>query len=292
MIDSPLRGQRAGASLSVAVAQFAAIADVTSNISSLEFFAEAAAREGAEVVVFPEASMYSFNASAADIANCARRDGEHFEAAIRGLAARLGLVIVAGMYADSGGPLARNVFIVAGPDGKRLGSYEKLHLYDAFHNRESEKSVRAPLLDDFAEACIFEYGGLRFGLMAAYDLRFPEMARVLIDRGANVLLVGADWVSGPLKELHWETLLRARAIENTCFVAASCQSPPLSVGMSMIVDPNGLPMATVAGDSGVAVARLSEARLRSVREALPCLEHRRYRVGQRDEAASAPLRMT
>lgn len=110
------------------------------------------------------------------------------------------------------------------------------------------------------------------------------MARALLDQGADALLLGAGWVAGPLKELHWETLIRARAIENTCFVAAACQPAPLSVGQSMIVDPGGLVLATVAADEGVAVSELHPARLQAVRDVLPCLQHRRYEIIQRREA--------
>lgn len=270
----------------VAVAQFAAVADVSANLATIARLAEEAAGKGAEVVVFPEASMFAFTASAEELAATARRAGRQFESEVQAIARRVGITLVVGMYSDGGERLSRNTFIVAGANGVQLGRYEKLHLYDAFHYRESEKNERAPLRDDFAELCTFDVGGLRFGVLNCYDLRFPEMARVLIDRGADVLLLGAGWVAGPLKELHWETLIRARAIENTCFVAAACQSAPVSVGLSMIVDPSGVVLATVAGDEGVAVSRLESSRLQAVREILPCLQHRRYAVVPRQPDAN------
>lgn len=269
--------------VSVAVAQFAAIADVEANLASIARLAETAANRGAQVVVLPEASMYAFASPAEELADVARREGRRFSDAIHALALRLGVVLVAGMYEDGGRDLSKNTFIVAGADGSALGRYEKLHLYDAFHYRESEKNQRAPLRADFAELCTFDAASFRFGVMNCYDLRFPEMARVLIDQGADALLLGAGWVAGPLKELHWETLIRARAIENTCFVAAACQPAPLSVGQSMIVDPGGLVLATVAADEGVAVCELHPARLQAVRDVLPCLQHRRYEIIQRRE---------
>lgn len=270
--------------VSVAVAQFAAIADVEANLASIARLAETAANRGAQVVVLPEASMYAFASPAEELADVARREGRRFSDAIHALALRLGVVLVAGMYEDGGRDLSKNTFIVAGADGSALGRYEKLHLYDAFHYRESDKNQRAQLRPDFAELCTFDVADFRFGVMNCYDLRFPEMARVLIDQGADALLLGAGWVAGPLKELHWETLIRARAIENTCFVAAACQPAPLSVGQSMIVDPGGLVLATVAADEGVAVSELHPARLQAVRDVLPCLQHRRYEIIQRREA--------
>jgi len=264
--------------VNVAVAQFAAIADVAANLRTIAHLAEMARAGGAEVAVFPEASMYAFTAPAEELAAVARRDGKRFEQEVLATAHRVGLTLVVGMYSDGGGPLSRNTFIVAGADGMLRGRYEKLHLYDAFHYQESGKNERASLRENFAELCTFDLGGLRFGVMNCYDLRFPEMARVLIDRGADVLLLGAGWVAGPLKEMHWETLIRARAIENTCYVAAACQPAPISVGLSMIVDPSGVIATTVAGDEGIAVAKLDAARLQAVREVLPCLQHRRYAV--------------
>lgn len=283
----PIAVHPAAVPVPVAVAQFASVADVSANLATIARLAELAAARGAAIVVFPEAAMYAFASPAATLAEVARRDGRRFEEAIQALAQRLGLVLVVGIYSDGGATLSRNTFIVAGPDGKPLGRYEKLHLYDAFHYRESDKNLRAPLRDDFAELCVFNHAGMRFGVMNCYDLRFPEMARVLIDRGADALLLGAGWVAGPLKELHWETLIRARAIENTCFIAASCQPAPLSVGLSMIVDPAGLIAATVIDDEGVVVSALDPARLKTVRDILPCLQHRRYAVVQRREANTA-----
>lgn len=275
-----MRAGKADAVVRVAVAQMAGIADVSANLAVIERLVSSAAGRGAVVVVCPEASMYAFTASATELAEVARRDGHRFEAGIQDLARRFGLTLVVGMYGEGSSQLSRNTFIVAGPDGRIVGRYDKLHLYDAFHYRESDKNERAPLREDFGELCTFVAGGLRFGVLNCYDLRFPEMARILVDRGADVLLVGSGWVAGPLKEMHWETLLRARAIENTCYVAAAGQPAPLSVGLSMIVDPSGLIAATAMGDEDIAVATLTAERLRAVRKILPCLEHRRYAVVQ------------
>ena len=265
----------------VAAAQFAGTADVAANLAAMEQLAADAARRGAALVVFPEASMYDFSASAGEIAAAARRDGARFEAGVRAIAERHRIAMVAGMYGDGGGPLARNTLVAFDAGGRPLGRYEKLHLYDAFHYRESDKNARAPLLDDFAELTTFDLAGFRFGLLNCYDIRFPEMARLLVDRGADILLVSSGWVAGPLKEMHWETLLKARAIENTAYVVASCQPAPMSVGLSMVVDPCGIATATAAGGAGLALAELSAERIAAVREILPCLAHRRYQVVQK-----------
>lgn len=272
---------RTAEDVTVAVAQLAGGPDVQANLAAIADLVAEAAAGGAKLVVFPEAVMFDFTASAETIAVVGREQGPAFEAAIRDLAQKSGVAIVAGMYGPGEGRLATNTLVAFGADGVALGRYEKLHLYDAFHYRESEKNQPAPLKPDFGELATFDVAGMRFGLMNCYDIRFPEMSRLLVDRGADVLLVASGWVAGPLKELHWQTLLQARAIENTCFVAASCQPPPLSVGHSMIIDPSGLPLACAAGARELAFARLARKRLAEVREVLPCLAHRRYAVVQK-----------
>jgi predicted amidohydrolase len=268
--------------VTIAVAQLAGGPDVQANLAAIAELVAEAATGDAQIVVFPEAVMFDFTASAEKIAAAGREDGPRFETAIRDLAQKSRIAIVAGMYGPGDGKLATNTLIAYGADGTELGRYEKLHLYDAFHYRESEKNQPARLKPDFGELTTFDVAGMRFGLMNCYDIRFPEMSRLLVDRGADVLLVSSGWVAGPLKELHWQTLLQARAIENTCFVAASCQPPPLSVGHSMIIDPSGVPVACAAGKRELAFGRLAHARLREVREVLPCLTHRRYAVVQKN----------
>ena len=118
--------------------------------------------------------------------------------------------------------------------GAADAAYRKIHLYDSFGYRESDAlspGDLTPVLVDVA--------GFRVGLMTCYDLRFPELARLLVDRGAEVLVVPSAWVAGPRKVEHWRTLVRARAIENTVFVVAAAQPGPRYSGHSMVVDPLG-----------------------------------------------------
>jgi len=268
-------------SATVAVAQVVGTSDIERNIASVERMSADAAIQGADIIVFPEAMMFDFTASADKLAEIAEKHGNDFEARVRSIAAKNKIAIVVGTYAKGSGHLARNMMVAVGSDGTWLGRYQKLHLYDAFHYKESEKNEPADLQPDFGELVVFDHAGFRFGLLNCYDLRFPEMTRLLVDRGADILLVSSGWVAGPLKEFHWETLLKARAIENTCFVAASCQPAPLSVGLSMIVDPNGVPTGTVPDGEGLAISRIEADRIAAVREILPCLGHRRYTISPR-----------
>jgi predicted amidohydrolase len=155
-----------------------------------------------------------------------------------------------------------------------IASYRKQHLYDAFGQAESEWIEPGEIADPET----FVVDGLRFGLMTCYDLRFPEAARTLVDAGAEVLVVPAEWVRGPLKEHHWETLIAARAIENTVYVVAADHTPPIGVGRSMIVDPRGVVVAALGTETDVTVGWATRDRIAEVRAANPALELRRYRV--------------
>ncbi len=111
--------------------------------------------------------------------------------------------------------------------------------------------------------------------MTCYDLRFPEFARALVDAGADVLAVPAAWVAGPLKEDHWVTLLRARAIENTVYVTAAAQTGKAYSGRSMIVDPLGVAVAALGDGEGLATAEVDLQTIAAVRDRNPSLANRR-----------------
>ncbi|TFV81714.1 carbon-nitrogen hydrolase family protein [Microbacterium sp. dk485] len=261
-------------SIGLAVAQFAPAASVASNLEAIGTLAGRAAARGARVVLFPEYSSYfidPFDASLAD--NAESVDGP-FVSALVGLARTHGLTIAAGLLerADDGARVRNTVVAVDGTGV--LATYRKLHLYDAFGQRESDWVQPGEITDPET----FVVDGMRFALMTCYDLRFPEVSRVLADAGADVVLTAADWVRGPLKEHHWRTLLQARAIENTFFVAAADHPPPLGVGNSLVVDPQGVVIAGVGTGTDVAVAHLDRDAIGRVRRVNPALKLRRFRV--------------
>jgi predicted amidohydrolase len=119
-------------------------------------------------------------------------------------------------------------------------------------------------------------------MQTCYDIRFPEVTRRLAVAGADLVLVPAEWVRGPLKEFHWRTLLAARAIENTVYVAAADHVPPIGVGASAVLDPMGVTLAGLGEQEEVAVAAVSAARVAAVRRANPSLALRRYDVVPRE----------
>ncbi|QLD13051.1 carbon-nitrogen hydrolase family protein [Microbacterium oleivorans] len=266
----------------LAVAQFAPAADPDANLRAIEGLVERAAGRGADVVVFPEYSSYFVDPFDETLLAHAQPVDGPFVDALQRLAARYEVHIVAGLLESaSDGERVRNTVVAVGRDGVRA-VYRKLHLYDAFGQRESDW-VEA---GDIDEPQTFVVGGMRFALMTCYDLRFPEVARTLADAGADVVLVPAQWVRGPLKELQWTTLLRARAIENTLFVAAADHPPPLGVGNSAVFDPQGVEVAAVGTTSDVAVAHLDADAVDRVRRLNPALRLRRFVVVPRSEGGS------
>lgn len=262
----------------IAAAQFASVADVQANLTKIEELSRRAAKSGADIVVFPEAAMYDWNSSGSEIAAAAHASGDLFTTELLRIATEQHITVIAGAFVTGPGERPLNRLIAASPDGHVVGTYDKVHLYDAFSYRESEKVEAGAVDEGMSELCVVQVGPIKLGLMNCYDLRFPEMARALIDAGANVIAVSSAWVSGPHKEMHWETLLRARAIENTCYVLGSSQPPPASVGLTMIVDPFGLVASTCTENEGIVTSQISLSRLDEVRKIIPSLEHRRYAV--------------
>ena len=137
--------------------------------------------------------------------------------------------------------------------GGVIAAYRKIHLYDAFSFVESDSVAPGQ-----AGPPVIEIDGVPVGFATCYDLRFPELFRVLQSGGAQVLALASAWVKGPLKEEHWLTLLRARAIENTCYVVAADQSGRAGIGRSAAFDPFGLPLLDLGNaDSGYGLVDVS-----------------------------------
>ncbi|QLR42260.1 deaminated glutathione amidase [Enterobacter sp. RHBSTW-00994] len=161
--------------------------------------------------------------------------------------------------------------LVAIRDGVVIAQYAKLHLYDAFNLQESrlvDPGKRVPELIDVA--------GVRIGLMTCYDVRFPELALNLALKGADVLVLPAAWVKGPLKEHHWATLLAARALDTTCYVVAAGECGNKNIGQSRVVDPFGVTVAAAAEGPALLLAEIDTKRVAQARQQLPVLRNRRF----------------
>ena len=267
------------AGFGIAVAQFAPGADPEANRSEITRLTELAVARGAGLIVFPEYSSYFTPEPGWDWQAAAEGVGGAFTEHLAALSTRLGVHVVAGMIERLGGDERRvgNTVVALAPGVGVVARYRKLHLYDAFGQRESEWVAPG----DIDEPQVFEAGGIRFGLQTCYDARFPEVTRRIVDAGADVVCMPAEWVRGPLKEAHWRVLTTARALENTMYVAAADHAPPVGAGNSMIVDPMGVEVATIGEATDVAVAWVSRERIDAVRRINPALALRRFDVTER-----------
>jgi predicted amidohydrolase len=242
------------------------------NLDVLTGLVHSAADQGATVVIAPEAAMLDFGAQDSELA-AQPLDGPWVDG-LTALARAAAVTIVAGMFElIPGERRCFNTVTAVDGDGVR-GCYRKIHLFDALGWRESDRLVPGD-----GGTLVLDVGELTLGVMTCYDLRFPELARVLVDAGATALAVPAAWVAGDLKRVQWSTLLRARAIESTAYVVGAAQAPPRYAGGSAVIDPFGEVLAELSDDDGaVAVAEVSAERVVEVRARVPSLANRRYSV--------------
>lgn len=244
--------------------------DAVRNGASVAGALRAAVAAGAELVVLPEyAAAFDPRGVGAELAE--PLDGP-FVAALA--EAGGGATVVAGLVTP--GATGRGVnTVVAVADGGVVGTYRKVHLYDAFGQRESDRLEPG---DPGAEPLVVPVAGFGVGVVTCYDLRFPESARRCVDAGADVLVVPAAWAAGPHKADHWLTLLRARAIENTCYVVGAPMQGRGVAGLPVVVDPLGDVIGEGDADRPWADAVLDLAALAEVRRTNPSLQNRRYAV--------------
>lgn len=249
--------------LRVRMVQRASSLDPADNLAALE----AVSAEDCDLVVLPEAFARDFGPPGSDVSAYAEEADGPFASRIEQLAGPA--TVVAGMFERSQDPSRPwNTLVVAGPAGR--SSYRKIHLYDAFSYRESDRLTAGPI-----EPLVVDVAGFAVGLMTCYDLRFPELARALVDRGAEVLVVPSAWVAGERKVEHWRTLLRARAIENTVYVVGVGQPGPRYTGHSMVVAPDGDVLVEAGEDDAQLDVELDREQLESARTANPSLQNRR-----------------
>ena len=268
--DVQAKGGNTDVRLRVALAQVSADRQPAKNIAAAGDLARQAVAGGADLLVLPEMFMAR---PAADNppAKVAAADGGRFREALAQIAADNGLFVVAGGWEESTQPgRAFNTLFAFSPKGRLVAAYRKLHLFDALSMRESDTLVSGAALPP-----VINFGGIRVGFAICYDLRFPELFRYLADQGAQLVIVSAAWYQGAMKEDHWLTLLRARAIENACYVAGCDLVGPAFCGRSTLFDPFGVPLAGAGEEPALIFGTVSVARVAAVREKLPALQHRR-----------------
>lgn len=258
----------------VAAVSHAPVPDARDAVALVAHHVRESAEHGAMWVAFPEGTMHEYRPGDPTFVARAESLNGPFVSAMVDLANSQGVVISAGVWeAGAPGELPFNTHVVVSGDGV-LAAYRKVHLFDALGHHES-RDMQAGA----TEAVTLPWHGFTIGLLTCYDIRFPEQARALVDAGADVLLVAAAWARGPGKRRQWETLLAARAIENTTYVVAAGLVSAEHDGPSMVIDPVGDVVARWdAQSSACIVGDLSRMHLDRVRDGMPSLRHRRWSI--------------
>ena len=258
--------------MKLAVAQICSTTDPSANLALVREYAGRAAGLGAELVVFPEATMCSFARRPDSVAE--PWDGP-WATGIREIADEVGIVVVAGLFATAGERITNSLLVT----GREVEArYDKIHLFDALGYQESERI--APGTDPVT----VEIAGVKVGLAICYDVRFSGLFTRLARSGAEVILVPASWAPGPNKVHQWRTLSTARAMDSTCFVVGCGQAPPAGpedskptgVGHSLVVDPYGTVVLELGNEPDLVVVDLDLAEVQRARESVPMLRNARF----------------
>ncbi|HXC59537.1 MAG TPA: carbon-nitrogen hydrolase family protein [Steroidobacteraceae bacterium] len=254
--------------------------DVAVNVATARRLLEQAASQGAKLAVLPE-NFALMGQRERDKRAIAETDGDGpVQNALAQAAQQLQLTVVAGTFPIRvpGEERVAAASLVYGPDGRRLGRYDKIHLFDvnvpdaAESHRESAGTVPGRHIG------VIDTPAGRLGVVVCYDLRFPELFRRLVDGGAQLLVVSAAFTV-PTGEAHWHLLLRTRAVENLCHLVASAQvgkheNGRQTYGHSAVIDCWGKVVAELDAGEGVVIGEVDFERQARVRAEFPVLEHR------------------
>jgi predicted amidohydrolase len=262
--------------IKIAVAQVKSATDKQENLKKALAFVESAKDRAADAIAFPEFLM-AFSPgdeSAAELAARAESLDGAFVSALKKAAKASRIAVIATMYETCAVP--ERVYDTAlwiDAAGELAAVYRKLHLYDAFGFKESDKFHPG---SDIAQSVTC--AGARCAMMICYDLRFPEMARMLSLDGAELLFAPSGWVQGDMKLDHWQTMIKARALENGCYVIAPDQTGNIYIGHSLVVDPYGRVLSDVGEGEGMELVDLDMSVVTEAREKLPLLKNRRTEI--------------
>lgn len=260
--------------LKVALGQFSVAKEWPLNLQTCKDFIQQAAAENVQLLVFPEGILARDIADPALVRKAAQPLDGPFMSELLKFTRDYAMTVIMTVHVPHEQTSERvwNMQIAI-RQGEIIAEYRKLHLYDAFAAKESDNVVPGDEVPPLVNV-----DGFKIGMMTCYDVRFPEYARRLVLDGADALVLPAAWVKGPLKEFHWDTLVTARALENTCFMVAVGESGPRNIGLSKVIDPLGVTIASATEQDGMTVATLDTARIEYAREILPALQNRRFKT--------------
>ena len=270
-----------GSRKTVAAIQLASGSNLSENLLEAERQTEAAARSGADLVVLPENFAFIGRNCSDAIALSERPGNGPLQSFLSQLAKRLGVWIVGGTIPLEGEHAAkwRAACTVYDEDGRQVARYDKQHLFDVNLIESNEQFVESESIEPGDRVIVLDSPVGRLGISVCYDLRFPELYRAMVDRGVEVITLPAAFteITG---RAHWETLVRARAIENLSYVIASAQggfhvASRQTYGHSMIVDPWGTKLVEQERGIGFVNAEIDPEFQQTTRRNFPCLDHRR-----------------
>lgn len=262
--------------MKAAVVQLKASTNKETNLKNILTYITKAAKNKATLVAFPEFMMFYTNSkqTSKQLADLSETINGNFVSTIA-KAAKDNQIQVVGSFYEKSKKKDRvyDTSFVIDKSGKVISTYRKIHLYDALGFRESDKMASGSKIAKPVNTTIG-----KIGMMICYDLRFPEMSRSLASSGSEILVAPSAWVRGEMKEDHWITINKTRAIENGCYVIAPDQVGNIYCGRSIVVDPYGKILLDMKKKQGIGYAKIDLKKVKQTRKVLPLLKNRRTDV--------------
>jgi len=259
--------------MKVALVQFIASTNKEINLKKILQYVSEAGKNQAELIAFPEFMMFYTDSkqTPGQFANLSETIGGNFVKSIARAAKENHIQVVGSFYEKSQKQnRAYDTSFVISKSGKIISTYRKIHLYDALGFRESQKMMSGSKISKPVRTSIG-----KIGMMICYDLRFPEMSRSLASSGSEILVIPSAWVKGEMKEEHWLTINKTRALENGCYVISPDQVGNIYCGRSIVVDPYGKILLDMKKKQGIGYANIELNRIKQIRKILPLLKNRR-----------------
>ena len=255
-------------SMKAAVVQFKASTKKEDNLKKILSYISKAAAKNATICTFPEFMMFYTNSSQTpkQLASLSETINGNFVTTIAKSAKDNHIQVIGSFYEKSRKKdRVYDTSFIIDKSGKIISTYRKIHLYDALGFRESDKMASGSKIAKPVKTSIG-----KIGMMICYDLRFPEMSRSLAVAGSEVLVAPSAWVKGNMKEEHWITINKTRAIENGCYVIAPDQVGNIYCGRSLVVDPYGKILLDMKKKQGIGYVNIDLDKVKQTQKFYPC----------------------